>query len=93
MKTGSLTKAEEEKLKKGTKTGRGSNFSCVLTSSAIDGDHVKAEGMAKRMGTRLMAVVAEGNRSRVYLSPITLHEALAATAKPAWEPEGGDHSA
>lgn len=88
VKTGTLSKAEEDKLKKGTKTGRGSNFSCVLTGTAIDGDHVKAEGMAARMGARLMAIVAEGNRSRVYLRPTAEHDALAATAKPEWEPEG-----
>ncbi len=87
-KTGSLSKAQEDELRKGTKTGRGSNFSCALTGTAIDGDHVKAEGMAARMGARLMAIVAEGNRSRVYLRPTAEHDALAATAKPEWEPEG-----
>jgi putative DNA methylase len=88
VKTGSLTKAQEEKLKAGTKTGRGSNFSCVLTGSSINGDHIKAEGAAGRIGTRLMAIVAEGNRRRVYLTPSHDHEVLAATAKPGWEPEG-----
>lgn len=88
VKTGPLAKADEERLKKGTKTGRGSNFSCVLTGTAIDGDHVKAEGAAGLMGARLMSIVAEGNRSRVYLSPNDTHEALAATAIPEWEPEG-----
>jgi putative DNA methylase len=73
---------------KGTKTGRGSNFSCVLTGTAIDGDHVKAEGKAAKMGARLMAIVAEGTRGRKYLPPTKEHEALAATARPAWEPEG-----
>jgi putative DNA methylase len=63
VKTGALSKAEEERLKKGTKTGRGSNFSCLLTGAAIDGDHVKAEGMAGRLGARLMAIVAEGTSS------------------------------
>jgi putative DNA methylase len=88
VKTGALTKTDEERLKKGTKTGRGSNFSCVLTGTAIDGDHVKTEGAAGRMGARLMAIVAEGVRSRIYLSPTTDHEAIASTAIPAWEPEG-----
>ncbi|HQT75067.1 MAG TPA: DUF1156 domain-containing protein [Acidiphilium sp.] len=86
--TGTLTKADEERLRKGTKTGRGSNFKCVITGAAINGDHVKAEGMAERMSARLMAIVAEGNRSRAYLSPVAEHEALAATARPEWTPEG-----
>jgi putative DNA methylase len=80
VKTGKLNKAEEEKLKKGTKTGRGSHFTCVLTGAAISPDHVKAEGMAGRMEARLMAVVAEGDRARVYLSPSPIHEKAATDA-------------
>lgn len=75
VKNGPLTKEEEERLKKGTKgEGRGSNFSCVLTGASIHGDHIKSEGVADRLGARLMAVVAEGQRSRVYLSPMIDHE-------------------
>ena len=32
------------------------------------GDYIKAEGKAGRMGARLMAIVAEGARGRVYLA-------------------------
>ncbi|WP_275668642.1 DUF1156 domain-containing protein [Crenalkalicoccus roseus] len=88
VRTGALSKAEEERLKRGTKTGRGSNFACVLSGAAIAGEHVKAEGAAGRMGARLMAIVAEGPRSRVYVSPTAEHEAAAQRAQPAWEPEG-----
>ncbi len=88
VQTGALTKAEEAQLKAGTKTGRGSNFTCVLTGSAINGDHVKSEGMAGRMGARLMAIVAEGQRRRIYLTPTDEQAATAAKAKPTWEPEG-----
>lgn len=85
---GSLSKVDEDRLKKGTKTGRGSNFRCVLTGCAIDGDWVKAEGAAGRLRVRLMAIVAEGVRSRWYLPPEKQQESLAATAKPGWEPSG-----
>jgi putative DNA methylase len=88
VRTGTLTKADEERLKNGTKTGRGANFACVLSGAAISGDHVKAEGAAGRMAVRLMAIVAEGQRSRIYLAPTAQHEAVAQQAKPAWEPEG-----
>jgi putative DNA methylase len=88
LRTGALSKSDEERLKKGTKTGRGANFTCVLTGSPLDGDYVKAEGMAGHMGVRLMAVVAEGERSRTYLSPDRHHEATAAMARPHWAPEG-----
>jgi putative DNA methylase len=88
LQTGALAKTDEERLKKGTKTARGSNFVCTLTGAAINGDHVKAEGVAGRLSARLMAIVAEEDRSRVYLSPSAEHEAIAATASPAWMPDG-----
>src|SRR5438128_189020 len=34
-----------------------------------------------------MAIVAEGDHGRVYLSPTSEHEAVARTAQPAWRPE------
>ncbi|WP_416064978.1 DUF1156 domain-containing protein [Rhizobium sp. ZK1] len=88
VKTGKLSKAEEGRLKNGTKTARGSNFICALTGSAITSDYVKTEGAAGRMGATLMAIVAEGNRQRVYLDPTPEQERLSLTAKPDWEPEG-----
>ena len=39
------------------------------------------------MGARLMAIVAEGDRGRVYLAPTPEMEAIALTAKPTWKPE------
>jgi putative DNA methylase len=53
--TGKLSKSDEERLKEGTRgEGRGSNFSCILSGAAIRGDYIKAEGMAARMGARLV---------------------------------------
>ncbi|CAO4172095.1 DUF1156 domain-containing protein [Methylorubrum aminovorans] len=68
VNTGTLSRAEEEHYKGGTKTGRGS-FVCVLTGVAISSEYIKVEGSSGRMRTRLMAIVAESGRSRVYLSP------------------------
>lgn len=73
--------------KNGTKLAR-ANFSCLMSGTPISGDYVKSEGRAGRMGARLMAVVAEGQRSRVYLAPTAQHEAAARSAKPTWKPEG-----
>ena len=74
--------------RRGTKLGRGANFRCLVSGSPMTGDHIKAEGKAGRMGARLMAVVAEGHRGRVYLSPTQEHEEAARGAAPAWRPEG-----
>ena len=40
------------------------------------------------MGARLMAIVAEDDRGRVYLAPTAEHEAAAREAKPEWTPDG-----
>jgi putative DNA methylase len=39
------------------------------------------------MGARLMAIVAEGQRGRVYLTPTREHEAIALKAQPDWRPD------
>ncbi|GMV60076.1 MAG: hypothetical protein AMXMBFR72_31690 [Betaproteobacteria bacterium] len=77
-----------EAAKNGTKLSRGANFQCVMSGTPISGDYIKAEGKAGRMGARLMAIVAEGERGRVYLAPTAEHEAAARKAKPEWRPEG-----
>ena len=78
---------DAEAAKNGTKLSRGANFRCLMSGSPIAPDYIKAEGAAGRMGARLMAIVAEGERGRAYLSPTTDHEAVALSAKPEWEPE------
>jgi putative DNA methylase len=75
-----------ERTKKGTKAARGANFVCVMSNAPIDGDYIKAEGQAKRMGARMMAIVAEGTRGRVYLPPVREHEMIANQVSPVWRP-------
>lgn len=73
--------------KAGTKLARGANFRCLVSDTPVEPDYIKAEGVAGRMGQRLMAVVAEGQRGRVYLSPDDAMQALAESAKPEWQPD------
>ena len=73
--------------KQGTTAGKRAGFTCLFSDSPIDYNHVRAEGQAGRMGARLMAIVAEGTRGRVYLSPNQQHAEIAAQAKPQWKPE------
>jgi putative DNA methylase len=78
---------DAEAAKNGTKLSRGANFRCLLSETPIAGDYIKAEGVAGRMGARLMAIVAEGERGRIYLAPTLEHEAIAKQAQPEWVPE------
>jgi putative DNA methylase len=77
---------DAEAAKNGTKRP-GANFVCVMSGSPITGDYIKSEAQAGRMGTRMMAIVAEGERGRVYLSPNEAMEDVAREAKPEWKPE------
>ena len=72
--------------KAGTKVSRGANFKCVVSGTPLTGDYIKTEGKSGRMGARLMAIVAEGDRSRVYLGPIGEHELATNLKKPNWGP-------
>ena len=73
--------------KSGTKLSRGANFRCVMSDTPIDADYIKAEGVAGRMGQRLMGIVVEGVRSRIYLSPSDSMQAVAKSAQPSWRPD------
>ncbi len=73
--------------KAGTKLGRGANFRCIMSGGPIEAGHIYSEARADRMGARLMAIVAEGNRGRVYLSPTPEHEKIARQAQPKWKPD------
>lgn len=71
----------------GTKISRGSNFRCIMSGIPMNPDYIKAEGMAGRMGTRLMAIVVEGGKGRIYLSPTQEMETLAKKIQTSWEPD------
>lgn len=73
--------------KGGTTAGKRKAFRCLMSDVAISYDHIRREGRAGRMGQKLMAIVAEGDRGRVYLSPVQFHEDLAAKAKADWRPD------
>jgi putative DNA methylase len=59
---------------------------CILSRVAMPFTYIRAEGKAGRLSERLMAVVAEGRRGRVYLSPLDDIVKIAEMAKPNWKP-------
>jgi putative DNA methylase len=81
-----MGKPHDEEARNGTKLSR-ANFICVMSGTPIGGDYIKDEGKAGRMGARLMAIVVEGERGRIYLSPTQELEEAARQAKPPWKPD------
>ncbi len=73
--------------KTGTKSGgSGKPFLCLVSGTPMPFDYLRAEAKAGRMGARLMAIVAKGDRGRVYLSPTPEHELVLQYAEPNWRP-------
>lgn len=71
----------------GTTAGKRAAFLCLMSKVPVDYGYIRTEGQAGRLSQKLMAIVAEGKRGRVYLAPTADHEALAATAIPKWKPD------
>ena len=78
---------DAEAGKRGTKLTRGANFQCLMSGAPIPSEHIYGEANAGRMHTRLMAIVTESDRGRVYLAPTPEMETVADQAKPQWKPE------
>ena len=77
-----------ETAKRGTKAGgSGSPFLCMLSGSPMPFDYLRTEAKAGGMGDRLMAIVVQGDRGRVYISPNEQQEGTAARATPQWSPD------
>jgi putative DNA methylase len=55
---------------------------CIVSGSPISFDYIRTAGKEGQLGCRLLAIVAEGLRERVYLAPIPEHESLADSVQP-----------
>ena len=73
--------------KAGTGAGQRKAFRCLMSGTPITYDYVRREGQAGRLGVRLMAIVSQGDRSRVYLPPVQQHVEVSAEASPGWQPD------
>lgn len=78
---------DAECAKNGTKVGRGGNFRCLMSGTPIPVTAIREQGLAGTLDARLMAIVAEGDSGRVYLTPTPEHETAAKAAIPAWTPD------
>lgn len=70
------------------KQSRGAAFVCPSCGQVTLDAYVKEEGKTGRIGAQLMAIVAEGQHGRIYLSPDSEHIHAAEVDKPLDYPEG-----
>ncbi|MGH7411515.1 MAG: DUF1156 domain-containing protein, partial [Candidatus Methylomirabilis sp.] len=85
VRTGTLE--DRTGISRGTKVGKGSNFTCLLTGAGINGEYIQDQARSSRLGERLLAIVADLGRGRAYVAATAEHQALAEQAKPQWYPE------
>lgn len=78
---------DPDAVKMGTKLARGAHFRCLMSGAPMAGEYIYSEANAGRMGSRLMAVAAEGDRGRVFLPPTDAMESVARKAEPDWKPD------
>jgi putative DNA methylase len=79
---------ELEAAKRGTKSGGShSSFLCLMSGTPMPFEYLRSESREGRLGNRLMAIVAEGPRGRVYLAPTLEHETTARLGEPERVPE------
>lgn len=69
------------------KTPRGANFKCVKCGESATNDYVRKEAAEGCMDATLIAIVAEGVRGRLYISPTKEHLEIALKATPSWKPD------
>ena len=70
----------------GTRVGR-ANFVCLASGAPIPSGYIRSEAKAGRLASCLMATVAEGDRERVYLSPIPEQAEEANEIQLEWTPD------
>jgi putative DNA methylase len=73
--------------KTGTSAGKWQAHRCIMSGVPVSYEYIRGEGTAGRMGSALMAVVAEGSTGRVYLSPSRELEESAKRARVSWRPD------
>jgi putative DNA methylase len=71
----------------GTSFGKQKGFRCILSNTPISYEYIREEALAGRMGQRLIAIVAAGERGRLYLSATPEHEHAALDVTSPWRPE------
>jgi len=71
-----------------SKLARGAKFKCLACGEAVSPDYIKEQGLSSKMGSQLIAIVAEGSGGRIYISPDLQHIEAASISRPEEFPTG-----
>lgn len=61
---------------------------CLCCGEPVPFSYIREEGKQSRMGSELIAVVAEGHNGRIYIAPDEIQRVAASTRKPVVYPSG-----
>ena len=67
------------------KTARGAKFKCIMCGESTTDEYIKQKSVDGEMGATMLAIVAEGKKGRLYVSPSEEHILAAQCTKPAGE--------
>ena len=66
----------------------GKGVVCIACSGTSPHAYIREQSKAGNMGEQMTAIVAEGDRKRLFVSPTEAHIETALSAKPKWRPNG-----
>ncbi|HEY4032338.1 MAG TPA: DUF1156 domain-containing protein [Ktedonobacteraceae bacterium] len=75
----------KSELQGGTVNRQGAK--CIACKTSVPLHYVRSEAQASRMKVMLLAIVADGHKGRLYLSPDSEHEEIAYLEQSSWKPE------
>jgi putative DNA methylase len=78
-------KAKQNELREGTVSRSGAR--CIFCGTPVSFNYIRSEGRSKRLGSQLMAIVAESKKGRIYLEPTLEHTDVAKNLHPAFIPD------
>ena len=80
------TLAEKKAAELGATAGKRQGFRCLISDTAITYDYIRQMGQSGRLGVRMVAIVADGARGRVFLPANEAQVLAAEVSAPDWTP-------
>lgn len=81
-----VRKGKCPKEKETIKQGKGGSFKCLHCDSVTEKSYIHDAFINHEVSASLLAIVAEGDKGRLYLSPNDEHKRIAESAVSEWEP-------